>query len=411
MLAGLQDDDEFQRAQGRELMRDAELSEARSTDNSSLLRVDRSDLSALLDKSTLKFDKRCALLYFLKLMKRSKWARWQKLYPARIGISLVAEWDHGRAMALCGLKNKRCQQSDYCPRCALINRGKPAAREYADVYTKASFWYAISPSFEIDPERAGLHFVTRKADKSKGIRKRTKHFKPYKGKAPGVPLSSDHVMADGESNAVRACFETVFALASELVRVGLAEGVFASRELAWHFLPVHITPHGHLLVNTRIPITPAIAKEILDCFERLYVRRPHAKCLYPDLHIERLCSQQEITRWVFYISKPMDYVTGYLRAVRAGEDIAALNLEIDSHVFQGGAVILAPNSPRRYGNLSCRTSSYIGAGSVTAFRKEQTERRKAERARLGLPQPEHQRETPPLIRAIERAAHLQQGEV
>lgn len=435
MIAALAEDDEHLLTEEHQLLQKADWSAARATASAPLLRVNRSNLPALLTNVNLDYNLRCSLFSFLSRYKRSQWMQWQQNYPQRIGISLVADWEYGKAMALCGVHNWLCQQSDYCPRCALMNRATPCAREYLHSFEQAPYWYAISPSFEVNSNRAGLRYVIQKADKKKGIPQSMRRFNPYKGREAGVALTSDSHLADGEANPVIACFTTIFQLADKLVKCGLAGGILAHREAAWHFRPHRVTPNGHLLVNTPVPLTFEMGREILFLFERLYQGQPLGRSLYPDLHIEPLLSQREVNRWIHYMFKPMDYVTGYLQSVQAGVDIGALNLEMDERVFQGGAVILSAKSPRRYGNLSCKVkngdkdstkeahadgvtaagatntpSKYIGGGSVTAWRKEQTAKRKAARERLGLPPAKPQRGESRLSRVIAREAHRRHDE-
>jgi hypothetical protein len=252
--------------------------------------------------------------------------------------------------------------------------------------------------------------VTQKPDRRKGIPGKHRRFNPYKGREAGVPLTSDAHLLNGEENPVTACFETVFEFASALVKCRMAGGVFAHREVAWHFRPHRITPNAHLLVNTPGPIGFDLAVEMLFLLERLYLRQRHGRCLYPDLHIEPILSQKEITRWIFSMLKPMDYVTGYLQSVQAGVDLAALNLEVDDRIFQGGSKILSVRSPRRFGNLRCNVDGYIGSGSITAWRKAQAERRKAEREQFGLHMPKPPT-TSRLGRIIDREADRIEVEV
>jgi hypothetical protein len=364
----------------------------------------------LQNNAHLPYALQCSIISFLKRYKHSRWMQWQPNYPARIGITVGAECDFGKAMALCGVNNWLCQHADYCPRCSVRLRAKSAAREYRTSFELAPYWYAISPSFELNPKRAGLRFVTQKPDRRKGIPGKHRRLNPYKGCEAGVPLTSDAHLVDGEENPVIACFETVFKFASALVQCGMAGGVLAHREIAWHFRPHRLTPNGHLLLNTRVPFDFDLAVEMLFLFERLYLRQRHGRCLYPDLHLEQIVNQKEITRWIFYMLKPMDYVTGYLQSVQAGVDLAALNLEVDDRIFQGGSKILSVRSPRRFGNLRCNAAGYIGSGSITAWRNEQAARRKAERERLGLPMPKPPT-TSRLGRIIDREADRIEAEV
>ena len=194
-------------------------------------------------------------------------------------------------------------------------------------------------------------------------------------------LTVQHGEADGVDNPVVACHNATFIFTEEYVSilksVGIHAGALASREIAWHFLSHHITPNTHDLFNSSEPIEFEQAKAMFALFERVYSEQPCGRCLYPDLHIAPLESQAAVNRWLYYMFKPMDYVTGYVRLANGGADIAKLNADLDHHLFQNAEVIMSVRSPRRFGNLFCNSPGYIGAGSITAWRKEQKAKRAA----------------------------------
>lgn len=395
-LAALEADDKIVCADLYSLLDEADISAAKADSSLPLERVNRAKPAALLLNRNLLFHLRLALLSFLKGYKRSKWRQRQEHYIQRIGISLVACWEYGKAIALCGVHGWLCQQADYCPKCALIQRYKPARWEFGNVYTPDLHFYALSPSFEVNPNRAGLKFVVVKGNKKRGLKEVKKRFNPYQGKKEARPLTVKHYTRHkAEVDPVTACFKAIFKLAEKLVKTGAAQGVLAQREIAWHFQPHSITPNGHFLVVTKQPMTFEMAKEILFLFERIYTCQPSGKHLYPDVHVEELMDQPEINRWLAYMFKPMDYVTGYLRAVKAGVDIVWLNDEIDKRVFQGGAEILrAAKSPLRYGILRCNMPGYIGAGSITKWREEQKAKRQQRKSKQNKEEGKPEKEQP-----------------
>lgn len=351
-------------------------SAASANSASPLETINRADIPALLLNCNLPPSHRIAMFSFLGRLKRSSWMHRQKHYVERIAIGLGALWQHGLHMALCGVHGRFCQQPDYCPQCALMLRAKPAVREYGASFPRARFWYAHSPSFETNPRRAGLHFVVEKRDVNARTMGRILRFNPYQAGPVAEPLTADDDL--GETNPVAACFRSVFGFADALAKASRG-GVFAHRELAWHFLPHRITPHGHLLFCPSEPLTFEVARNLLRLFQQIYADQPFGRRLYCDLHIEQLLRQKDVNNWVYYTFKPMDYVTGYLRAASTpGADIPRLNQEIDDRIFQGGAVILRScRSPRRYGVLRCNSAGYIGGGSVTAWRKQNREKKRS----------------------------------
>jgi hypothetical protein len=351
-----------------------------ATDPRQLLLINQADHDALLKNPHFSFDSRCKLLWFLKKMRTSSWMRMadEGLYVPRVCLGLAAGFEYGGRMALCGLHSHFCQQPDYCPRCCLRLRAKPAVREYRDAFEQAPHWMMLTPSFERNPEQAGLHYVIQKGNRSRRVKARLRHFQPFAdlGLPAKEPLTPDHDI--GKVNPIATCFEAIFRLGRELIRCGVAQGVFAHREIAWNFeaRPVRcwVTPNGTLIINSEEPITFEIACKVYELFVGLYEALPFGNCLYPDLHCEAILSQKELSRCLYYALKPMKYAPGYLRAVEAVADLEALNIEIADRVFQGGSVILGVHrSPRRLGNMRCNADGYLGAGSVTADRMQQTE--------------------------------------
>lgn len=409
-LQALDEDDEHLYADEFALIGQADRSAAYASASIPLLRVNRTNLRALLSNIHFPFTLRCSLLNFLSRYKRSDWMRWQHQFPQRIGVALASNWEYGNTIALCGYNGWLCQKPDYCPRCSLMKRAKPAVREYRHSFLRANFWYAISPSFEQNPARAGLHFVIQKRDEKAGIKERVIRFNPYQGAEPGIRLTADHHLGSSPS-PVLACFDAVFGFADWLAKLGVAGGVFAHREIAWHFRPFWIDPNGHFLINTNGPLSVEHGEMMLRHFEQIYAKQPQARLLYPDLHIEQLVSQREVNRWLYYLLKPMDFVTGYLQSIQAGVDVAALNMEVDDRIFQGGATLLTVRSPRRFGNLRCNGEGYIGAGSITAWRNEQAAQRKLKRESGGRPISKRPPAKSRLARVVEQEAALRNPEL
>ncbi len=413
-LDSLEDELKFLRQDCDELIVEANDAADEAADSTPLMGVNQADPHVLLNNENFSFDARCKLIYFLKKMKRSPWMKWadNRLHVQRIALGLCAPWQSGGSMALCGLHNRFCQLFDYCPRCCLRVRSKPTVREYRKAFDRAPHWMMMTPSFESDPEHAGLHYVARKGDRKRKVSAKLRHHRPFAGR--GLQHKA-HLTPDldvGDENPITDCFQTIFDLGHELIRSGVAQGVLAQREIAWNFEadPVRcwVTPNGSLIINSAEPVTYEIACGVYDLFQALYQAKPFGGRLYPDLHCESIQSQKELNRCLFYALKPMQYAEGYLRAVNAGADIQALNTQIGDRVFQGGSEVLSTHrSPRRLGNMRCNADGYIGAGSVTADRKEQTRLKRQGRHRHDQDKPT--RGLSEIEKAIGRAT-LQQRE-
>ncbi len=378
-LGKLPDLEEELNRDNKALIREADRSFDKAPDSTPLMLVNQADPYLLLNNRNFPFQNRCKLIWFLKKMKASTWMRLtdEGLYAQRISLGLCGSWASGAAMALCGLQNRFCQLPDYCPRCCLRLRAKPAVREYRKSFAKAPNWYMLTPSYECDPEQAGLHFVLQKGDAKRGIKAKLRHYRPFAGRDFGSPppLTPDDVV--GNVNSITDCFEAIFDLARVLVRCNVAQGLLAHREIAWSFelnpVGCWLTPNGTIIINSEAHLDFPLAVEVYNTFLRLYQARPFGHRLYADLHCEQILSQKELNRCIYYALKPMKYVPGYLRAAEAGADMEMLNLVASDRVFQGGNVVLGQQrSPRRMGNMRCNGTDYIGSGSVTADRKEQT---------------------------------------
>lgn len=377
-LDTLEDELDYLHADVDDLITEARLSSEDASDLRRLLLINQADHDALLKSKHFSFDSRCKLLWFLKKMKTSAWMRIadEGLYVPRISLGLAAGFEHGGHMALCGLHHRFCQQPDYCPRCCLRLRAKPAVRQYRESFDRARHWMMLTPSYECDPEQAGLHYVIQKVNRTRRIKAKLRRFRPLAGLGLPIakPLTPDHDV--GKVNPITACFEAIFRLARELIKLGVAQGVFVHREIAWNFEvgPVRcwITPNGTIIINSAEPVTFEVACGIYQLFDALYKALPFGNRLCPDLHCEAILSQKELDRCLYYALKPMRYAPGYLRAVNAGANMAALNIEICDRVFQGGSTILGVHrSPRKLGNMRPNATGYIGTGLAREGRAEQ----------------------------------------
>jgi hypothetical protein len=387
MLADLEDELAIIYRDEDLLLAEAKRAAIKATDATALSVIDRSKTRKILANLHLPLDRRVALQWFLKDYGRSKWRKRQPYYPERIGISLLAGWECGRSMAYCRYKGRFCKQPDFCFQCALLLRIKPALKQYEKVYDVLlpgggrRYWYALSPSFEWNPDHAGAHFVAEKRDTQTGRKAKILHHRPWVGQPVLERLSADCQI--GEENELTACFGAIFELA-EMMAEAKDIGILAHRHVALHFFEaegyaLHITPNGHFLLTTPEPLTFEDLKMLHVLFDRIYCRRKHGGVLYTDLHAEELTSQAEVNRWIGYMFQPMDFVTPYIRAIRRGIPAEQLNQLVDDRVFQGGNSLLCVPSPRRYGNLRSNGTGYFGGQTVTDQREEDAEQRKAKR--------------------------------
>lgn len=395
ILDGLEVELAFARQPEKKLLDEACQAVTGADDDTPLMVLPRNKIKKLLRNKNLGHAKMRALRWFLQQYKRLPWMQWQNRghYPERIGISLLANWMKATNMAYCGYAGRRCKEPDHCPRCACRDRIKYAQKEYENVYGSTLkdgtrlYCYAISPSFEWRAARAGLHFVTKKADRKRGIPAEVEHWHPWTNHPDAQPLTADDDA--GGVNPVRQCFRLIFDFARAL-RSCSVRGVLAHRHFAWHFFekegyPHHITPNGHFLVMTEQPLTVESGRLMLELFKTLRRKRTFGRRLYPDLHIEELTSQADVNRWIYYMLEPMDYVGPYINAIRRGVDPATLNYEVDGRVFQAGEVILSVSSPHRFGVLRSNGNGYIGTMSVTEQRNQEAQEGKAKRAKKERP--------------------------
>ena len=387
MLADLEDELAIVHNDDDLLLEDAKRAAIKATDATPLSAVDRSKTRAILANLNLPLDRRVALQWFFKDYGRSQWRQWQPYYPERIAISLLARWEYGRSIAYCGYKGRFCKHADLCPLCALLLRIKPALKQYEKVNDVPlsdggrRYWYALSPSFDWNPDHAGAHFVAQKADRKMGQKAKVLHHRPWTGQPALDRLTADSDF--GEENELTACFGAIFELA-EVMAEAAGVGILAHRHVALHFYEAdgyahHITPNGHFLLTTPDPLTFDDLKNLHLAFDDLYRRRKYGGVLYTDLHLEELTSQAEINRWIGYVFQPMDFASPYIRAIRRGIAAERVNEVVDDRVFQGGNSLLCVPSPRRYGNLRSNGTGYFGGTPVTAQREAEAGRRAAKR--------------------------------
>lgn len=415
ILDGLDEEVRYAHRSDHELLGRSLEDEKRTHDRTPLDQVDRTRIRLVLKNRNLALDDRLGVQWFLGEFKKSEWMHWQGFYPERIALTVLSSWERGRDVAYCGYAGRFCNEPDFCPKCALMQRADPAVTEYEGLFDRLlpsgqrRFFYAISLSYDWNPERAGLHYVTEKRDRVKGTPDKLQHHYPFKGEAPAKPLTIDHDI--GMENPITACFRAIFGLAKFLSKMNEQWGALAHRHVAWHFfeypgLSHHIRPNGHLLVVADEPITFEIGKLLLDRFRWVYRKQKYGNVLYCDLHISPLLSQAEIERWFYYISKPMDYVRPYRDAVLRGVNVEALNHEVDNCVFQGGNSVLSVPSPMRYGVLHVNVGPerYLGTKNVTLQREEAKAAKETNRKKESAKSEAYQEPT----RYIERLARHEQ---
>jgi hypothetical protein len=336
--------------------------------------VDRSVPDQLFDLKRKHFfhEQAEALASFLKRYGRSPWMKQQVGYreKAALAASSRSRFD-GLRYCYCR-PGRLCGYVDFCPRCHLEQRVRPALEEYGSVFDKADYWFAAVPSMSYSPKNAGLHFVVRKD--AEGRCQEYRHFKPFGADEPerrGLTLD----IAD--FNPLTKLLQVPFQLTRLARGLELVDGAYATREIVVQFVPQPkaplkvgeiVLPHGNILFNSRRKPDWRFAQDCWLAYVELWAHLGLFGLGYPDLLIGRaMVDQAEINRWLSYSLKPLPFESFYRDGLRRGCPIDHLNLHFDQTVFNGIEFPLGcVRSPRKYGTLNGdpRTGNYMGARPV-----------------------------------------------
>ena len=374
---------------------DAQIARAKRVRNpvtEPLQSADRSDVPRLVRNTLLTVADKTALCIAMGRIGRSPWlqiedAKYNVL--SSIGLAVTSFSEHGHHIAKCTLRGHTCNQCDYCYLCSYLQKQKPARRQYDGTFERALargwFVYAVTPSFECDPERAGLRLVIKKRGPGRHSRDVLDYWWPFRAGGFSVrsPLTAD---PSGENlDRIEACLDAPFTWLSRLRRNGLVLGYYAHRAIGVHFAPFWITPHQHLVLITDQKITPGIAREMYTRLLRCYMKMAGPGHYYPDLHISPLAEAKELKSWLHYMLRPIDLATPYIDAVRRKADLSQVNFDLEEF-YQGGDMVLRETtSPRGVGVLRVNSRGYLGTGeTITKTRVEDAAERKR-RNQLGIP--------------------------
>jgi hypothetical protein len=336
----------------------------RDREDTPLELVDRSNCDRLFSLKRKHFprDRAEALGYFLKRWRRRDWMRDQRGYREKAALAASSRGNFD-GLRFCYCRHGRlCQQVHHCPRCMYELVVKQALEEYAETFEKAPFWFAAVPIITYRPEKAGLHYVTRKD--AQGRAKAHRHSRPFGGRPArrGITLDS------AENDVVDKLLRVPFEFAKRLRERGLVDGAYVTREIALDFVPCPepvpkhgwrvtevVLPHGNGLLNTRRKPGWSFAVECWDVLVTLWIDWGLFEYGYPDLLVGKaMVGQEEIKRWISYKLKPMPFEKFYQKGIKNGCFLEHLNLHFDQTVFRGiKMAVKGVRSPRKYGNMNC----------------------------------------------------------
>lgn len=352
-----------------------------------LATADRTDVRGLVRNTCLKVADKIALCIAMRRIRASRWLQIEdEKYGvlSSIGLAVTSDPWHGHRIAKCSLCGHFCMQTDFCFPCAFWKKQNPALLQYEGAFERATargwFVYAVTPSFEFNPERAGLRLVVKKRGPEPNSQDVLRYWWPFRGgdSVARLPLTA---RPDADNlDRIKECLSAPFDWLDRLKRSGLILGYFAHRSIGLHFAPFWLVPHAHLVFITRERITPKVAEKLylrlISCYAKLAGKGHH----YPDLHISPLTQAKELQAWLRYMLRPIDIALPYREALGRGGDLREMN-DAAEEFFQGGNQVLREaRSPRAGGVLRVNNRNYIGTGvTTTTIRKEEAAAREAQR--------------------------------
>jgi hypothetical protein len=357
-----------------------------------LVKADLSDVPRLVRNTCLGDAEKIALCIAMGRIARRPWLKIQdRKYGvlSSIGLAVTSDPWHGHHIAKCSMRGHCCMQPDFCFQCAYWLKQKPAWLQYEGTFERATergwFVYAVTPSFECDPEQAGLRMVVKKRGPEPRSRDVVKYWWPFRqGDHKRRPPLTARPDADN-LDRIKECLNAPFIWLNRLKRHGFILGFFAHRSIGLHFAPFSLVPHVHLVLITRRKITPEVAEEMYCRLIACYTKAAGKGHYYPDLHISPLAEAKELRAWIHYMLRPIDIALPYRDAVRREGDLMEMNYAVEEFYQGGNQVLREARSPRSGGVMRVNSEDYIGTGvTITTIRRAAAEARK-KREEAGLP--------------------------
>jgi hypothetical protein len=327
-----------------------------------------------------------ALKHFLKRYYRNPWMRnevgWKE--AASIIASAQGQFNdfHPKRILYCGRKGFLCGDHRNCRRCAVDKRIEPAQEEYGRALGTESYWYFVVASSEVNPNKAGLQYVQTESDPLR--------FRPWIGKEPGKAIQGTIPDEAAFLSLAKSPFEFCALLtkkkAGERTRKG-AGGAYCVLEFDVRFRPaarngcgdwfgIHcdILPHCNIVINFPFPLTFEVAKVIYDAYAKTFLHQA-TRTSYPDLWIKPIISQADLNSRLSYSMKAWPIQKWHRRARLNGCDPERLDAIFDNIIF-GDLTYLASllKSPRKFGNMSCNSSDYIGVKPPLRLSRKQIDK-------------------------------------
>ncbi len=315
-------------------------------------------------------DRQIALKHFLKRHHRNQWMKnesgWKEAATLVASASGQFNGLNPRRILYCAKHGLLCGDFRQCRRCAVDLRIEPAQAEYGMAFGRASCWYNMVAGVEVDPDRAGLKFVSGVGET--GQKNRLQVSKPWIGGQFGrmIPVWPD------ANSAFQKMGLLIYELCGLIAKCG-GGGAFCALEVDvtikpaierpsdwWSGLEYGVLPHGNIVINTPFPLTFEAAQAIFDSYTSLFTRHG-VRLAYPDLWIKRIKSQEGLNSWLSYSLKAWPTHKWYRRAKVKGCDPNPLNTVFDTVVFDSVVCLVSQvRSPRKFGNLCCNSPNYIG---------------------------------------------------
>ncbi len=244
ILAAIEDDQLFR----QEMAERMDGSHDKYCGGGNLLDVNHTDAHALvrLPYSELPKRNQLAIHWRKACLARSKWMQAQHGYMDKCALAAACLYGtlNGVKICMCGHHGHLCKEPDYCNKCNLDQRVEPALYEFGDVFRKAPYWLALTPSSSSNPAKAGLRLVTKQHDDGK-----PKKIKPW------IPKFGNHHFpkygSDWENvELIERLTKIPFLYMQRLKDSGLINGAYATRELDLDFRPVEGPVREHQISVT-----------------------------------------------------------------------------------------------------------------------------------------------------------------
>ena len=273
-----------------------------------------------------------------------------------------------------------CHRPEYCARCNLNLRVRPAKDEFLPAFEEGKAWYSVTVIGRSNPEHAGVKIEVVGDAKNQPIYqylfRPADHFRFPKLSKFGVddPDLRPQIVADALHEFTHWLTDGKY-----------FSGLHMFRDIDLTFFPYRrsftgightVNCHVHAYGNTSRIFTGKIAGRMwLGCAKLLRHHGGGELCAYPDIALHPLPTPAALERAINYVIKPFKLANWYLGGLQHGCPVRALNGEFYQTAFNNEFMLPGTTQGTVFGNMGQKSGRYyIGEPPPVFLSKQQVAR-------------------------------------